>query len=156
MNLRTTSSFLPWRLGFTLCLLLFVCSCSKPVTTRDDTEARAFLERYFSTWSAQDMDGYGACFHPQARITFIADQGEAISQGVTDFLHSQKMAHQQAVTPMKERPLEMAIQGDNKVLQAAVTWELNKGTIQERGTDFFTLKREGGSWKIISLVFYVE
>lgn len=139
-----------------LCFLLLTSSCSQPVATRDDTETRAFLARYFSTWSAQDMDGYGACFHPQARIVYQPAQGDVISQGLTDFLHSQKMAHQQATTPMKERPLEMKIQGDNKVVQAVVAWELTKGSIQERGTDFFTLKREGATWKIISLVFYGE
>ena len=57
---------------------------------------------------------------------------------------------------MTEKPLEMTIQGDAKVVQAQVTWVLTKGSTEERGTDFFTLKRDSSSWKIVSLVFYGE
>lgn len=149
-----TPAVIPWWSLLTVLCFLLSASCSKPAADRDDRETRAFLERYFSTWSAQDMEGYGSCFHPQARIVYLPDQGGAISQGLTDFLHGQKMAHQQAAVPMKERPLEMKIQGDGKVVQAVVTWELAKGNTLERGTDFFTLTREGNAWKIISLVFY--
>jgi hypothetical protein len=41
-------------------------------------------------------------------------------------------------------------------MQAAVTWLLTKGSTEQRGTDFFTLKRDGDSWKIATLVFYGE
>ena len=102
------------------------------------------------------MSGYGACFNEQARILYVAADGRVISQGTTDFLHSQTLAHEQAASPMKEIPLEMKIQGDAKVVQAAVTWLLTKGGTEERGTDFFTLKHEGDGWKIVSLVFYGE
>jgi len=57
---------------------------------------------------------------------------------------------------MKEVPLEMTIQMDDRVAQAQVTWLLTKKDSEERGTDFFTLQRDGKSWKIISLVFYAD
>ncbi|WP_038171227.1 nuclear transport factor 2 family protein [Verrucomicrobium sp. BvORR106] len=122
----------------------------------DDAEVRKFLERYFSTWSARDMEGYGACFHPQARV-FVLDGPSVVSQGLTDFLHGQKLAHEMASTPMTEKPVTMTIQGDAKGVQAYVTWVLTKGSKEERGSDLFTLKKEAsGGWKIVSLVFYGE
>ena len=104
------------------------------------------------------MDGYGACFDPQARILFCRESRwrGLVSEGTMDFLHGQKLAHEQSESPMTERPLEMKIQGDTKVAQAAVTWVLSKGSKEERGTDFFTLRRDGEGWKIVSLVFYGE
>lgn len=141
-----------------LCLLLLVftgCTAKQPEHP-DDAGIRVFLNRYFSTWSAKDMDGYAACFHPQARVIFIGGSGEVVSEGLTDFLHGQRLAHANATVPMTEKPLEMTIQGDAKVVQAQVTWVLTKGAAEERGTDFFTLKREGKDWKIAALVFYGE
>jgi hypothetical protein len=147
--------------SFVIChlalLLAILPACApKPTSHPHDASIRAFLTRYFSTWSAKDMDGYAACFHPQARVLFLAPSGQVTSQGLTDFLHGQKLAHETASAPMTEKPLEMTLQGDAKVVQATVTWVLTKGSTEQRGTDFFTLKREGDGWKIVTLVFYGE
>lgn len=145
------------QVGAFLALALFAAGCANKQTTHsDDSAIRAFLTGYFSTWSAKDMEGYAACFHPQARVLFIGSSGQVVSEGLTDFLHSQRLAHETAATPMSEKPLEMTIQGDAKVAQASVTWLLTKGSTEERGTDFFTLKKEGSGWKIVTLVFYGE
>ncbi len=138
-------------------IALTLVSCSpKPQAHPDEAAIRAFLNRYFETWSKRDMEGYGACFAPEARILFIAKNGGIVSEGTVDFLHGQKVAHERSPTPMTERPLEMKIQGDMKVAQAVVTWVLNKGAKEERGTDFFTLRRDGAGWRVVSLVFYGE
>ena len=151
------SSFVIRHSALFLCITVILSSCTRLKSGAvDDPSVRALLTRYFDTWSKQDMSGYGACFHEQARILFIAADGRIVSQGTTDFLHSQKLAHEQSTTPMKEVPLEMKMQGDAKVMQAEVTWVLTKGSTEQRGTDFFTLKRDGDSWKIVGLVFYGE
>jgi Putative lumazine-binding len=138
-------------------IALTLVSCSPKLQAHPDEAAiRAFLNRYFETWSKRDMEGYGACFAPEARILFIARSGEIVSEGTVDFLHGQKLAHERSSFPMTERPLEMKIQGDMKVAQAVVTWVLNKGAKEERGTDFFTLRRDGAGWRVVSLVFYGE
>ena len=100
------------------------------------------------------MTGYGACFHPNARVTFVSPDGEAASQGLTDFLHSQKMSHAQAAFPMSEVPISMRITGDARVAQAAVNWRLTKGTETVTGLDYFTLLKTRDGWRIIALVFY--
>ena len=129
---------------------------TKKSTHPEEASIRAFLTRYFSTWSAKDMEGYAGCFHSQARVIFLSKSGQVTSEGLTDFLHSQRLAHETASVPMTEKPIDMTIQGDAKVVQASVTWALTKGNVEERGTDFFTLKREGEGWKIVALVFYGE
>lgn len=122
----------------------------------DDATIRTFLTGYFATWSAKDMAGYGATFHPQARIIFVDKGGEVLSEGLTDFLHGQKLGHERSPVPMVEKPLTMQISGDAQVAQAKVTWVLTKGSTETRGVDYFTLKREGEGWKIVTLVFYNE
>ena len=113
-----------------------------------------FLQRYFSTWSARDMTGYGSCFHPAARITFAESGGQASSQGLTDFLHGQKIGHERSPEPMTEVPTEMSITGDARVAQARVRWKLTKGREIITGTDFFTLLKTPDGWRIAALVFY--
>lgn len=133
--------------------LLLSCGPEKPKSHPAEPAVRTFLERYFSTWSAKDMDGYGACFHEQARITFVQG-GQSQTQGLTDFLHGQKMSHATAQTPMTEVPTEMRILMDDRLAQASVRWKLTQGTRVVTGTDAFTLVSTPTGWKIASLVFY--
>lgn len=133
--------------------LMIVPACSQPAASEDEKAVRAHLERYFATWSAQDMEGYAACFHPQARITFNLGGGNVSSDGLTDFVHGQKMSHQSAPSPMTEVPLGMKISTAKAVAQAVVTWELRKAGGNKTGTDFFTLIRTADGWRIIALVW---
>jgi hypothetical protein len=135
------------------CMLL-VTGCGAKAGHPDEPAVKAFLERYFSTWSAKDFEGYGGCFHPSARITFVEKGGESASQGLTDFLHSQKLSHSQSAYPMTEVPTDMRISGDARVAQAAVRWKLTKGAETVTGTDFFTLIKTRNGWSIAALVFY--
>ncbi|MBI5394391.1 MAG: nuclear transport factor 2 family protein [Verrucomicrobia bacterium] len=137
--------------------LLMLAACRPSVAAHSDEAAiRAFLDRYFDTWSHRDMDGYGACFDSQARIHFMARNGEITSRDLADFLHGQKLFHEQSEAPATERPLEIRIQGDSKAAQATVTWVLTTGKKEERGADFFTLRRGPDGWKIVNLLFYVD
>lgn len=139
--------------GAVLALVLGASSCSEKGNPQEQ-EVRAFLERYFSTWSARDMEGYGASFDPQARISFVSKTGDVQAEGVTDFLHGQKLAHAQAAVPMVEIPTEMKITFDARVTLASVRWKLTKGAEIVTGADNFTLIKTATGWKIISLVFY--
>ncbi len=137
-----------------LCLsVLLITSCTQAAHL-DEPAIQTFLSRYFSTWSAKDMDGYGSCFHPTARITFVQSGGQAGSQGLTDFLHGQKLGHEQSPVPMTEVPTSMKISGDGRVAQAEVRWKLTKGREIVTGTDYFTLIQTADGWKIAALVFY--
>ena len=100
------------------------------------------------------MEGYGASFIPEARICYVDKSGGVSSEGLTDFLHGQKLSHQRSSTPMKEVPTTMQISGDNLVAQAAVAWQLTKADKVETGLDYFTLRKGSDGWKIVSLVFY--
>jgi len=150
---KSASSACHFRGALALLLLFLISGCTEAASP-GETEVRTFLNRYFSTWSAKDMDGYGGCFHPQARITFVGKGGVSQSDGLTDFLHGQKLSHAQATAPMTEVPTDMKITMDARVAQAAVRWKLTKGAEIVTGTDYFTLIQTESGWKIVSLVFY--
>ena len=134
-------------------LFLACCGPQAPAPHAGEPQVRSFLERYFATWSAKDMDGYASCFHPQARVTFVQN-GAPQSQGLTDFLHGQKMSHAGAAEPMTEVPTGMQILMDDRTAQAQVRWKLTQGARVVTGTDCFTLVKTPDGWKIASLVFY--
>lgn len=134
-------------------LALMLLGCQPAGSKTDSADVREFLTHYFSTWSAKDMDGYGACFHEQARIIFV-HQGVPQSQGLTDFLHGQKLSHATTTVPMTEVPTDMKILRDDRTAQASVRWKLTKGAEITLGTDCFTLIQTSAGWKIMSLVFY--
>ena len=139
-----------------VCFVILSCllmACQPDAKSVDDGDVRAFLDRYFSTWSAKDMDGYCSCFHEQARITFV-HQGQPQTQGLTDFLHGQKLSHATTSVPMTEVPTGMKILRDDRAAQASVRWKLTKGAEITTGSDCFTLIKTSTGWKIMSLVFY--
>ena len=136
------------------CLGWLLTACGQPAAHPDEAAVRTLLERYFATWSARDMDGYGACFLPQARVTFVGAGGRTDTQGLTDFLHGQKLSHAQSPVPMHEAPTRIGIHGDPRVAQAEVRWRLTKGAQVVTGSDFFTLVKTADGWRIIALVFY--
>lgn len=143
---------LPLLLAFTACTGKNADAQGHP----GEAQVRQAVDHYFATWSKPDMDAYGRCFHPQARIFYIEKSGAVISQNLTDFLHGQRMSHAQSTQPMKEVPVTTRILMDDIGAQAQVTWVLTKGGSEQRGTDLFTFKRDGNEWKIVSLVFYGE
>lgn len=134
------------------------CDAGKP--NSEEAVVRGFLENYFATWSKQDMEGYGRCFHETARVTYVDGNGESHTDGLSDFLFGQKMGHQTSPEPMTEVPESMLIQLHHPVAQAQVRWKLTKGKTIVTGTDFFTLIKSTDSnsktanWKIINLVFH--
>ena len=138
-----------------LAFLALTLSCCSQQPAAEEAVVRTFVEHYFSSWSAQDMDGYAACFDAQARITFVTKYGKVNGEGLTDFIHGQRMSHQLSPHPMKEVPLSIKIELHPPVAQAAVTWRLSReGGKDETGMDFFTLAKTGDGWRIMSLVFY--
>lgn len=135
-----------------LMLALLLPSCSQ-ADSPDEAAVRAHLTSYFSTWSAKDMDAYGKCFHEGARITFVQPGGQTSTETLTDFLHSQRMAHTMSASPMKEEPMEMKIIIGKGIAQAAVKWKLTKDASITTGADMFTLARTPAGWRIVALVW---
>lgn len=119
-------------------------------------EVRAFLENYFAVWSANNMDGYGKLFAPEAVVHFAEKGGAVHLLPLGPFLESQKAA--QAEHKMNEGPLSITVRmsPDDRVAQAAVRWKLVDGARTEIGWDHFTLLRHEGGWRIVSLLFYTE
>jgi hypothetical protein len=140
-------------------LLLLPASCRAPVSAANPEEPaiRQFLERYFSTWSAQDMDGYAACFHESARVTFLTDPASPPrTDTLSDFLHGQRLSHKTASEPMRETADSFEIRADHRAALARVRWTLVKGAERSTGIDHFSLIKTDSGWKIIHLLFYAD
>ena len=135
-----------------LVLTVLLPSCSK-ADSPDEAAVRTHVTSYFSTWSAKDMEGYGKCFQEGARITFVQPGLPPSTETLTDFLHSQRMAHTMSAVPMKEEPTEMKITVGKGIAQACVKWKLTKGDTVTTGTDMFTLARTSSGWRIVALVW---
>jgi len=140
-----------------LLLSLFFLSCGPPPEAHPEEPAvRAFLTRYFSTWSSQDMEGYGDCFHESARITYLPDTGPPRTDTLTDFLYGQRMGHKTSPDPMSEVADTMHIQMDGRAAIARVSWTLTKAQQKTTGIDHFSLIKTPAGWKIIHLLFYAD
>lgn len=114
---------------------------------------RSAVERYFKAWSDQDMVAYQACFHPDAVIFFAAENGRLMRNMLVPFIESQRLAHAASSAPMREVPTKIEINTSAKFASAVVHWELTKSDAVKRGVDVFTFVKQGGEWKIGSLVF---
>jgi hypothetical protein len=140
---------------------MWLAKARHPIARAQDAPALAnseraalgeFVDRYFSTWSARDIDGYGRCFHPNARIWF----GTAASMALPEFLESQRQAHAQSPVPLTEKALSWDGSAKNGLAHVRVHWELHRGSRSVRGYDFFTLALSEGRWQIVALVFNEE
>jgi hypothetical protein len=134
-------------------MLVFASCGGGSEASVDEAGVKKVLQQYFDSWSARDMEKCGQCFDDNARICLL-ENGQLKDQGKMDFIHEQTMLHLQSSAPMKEVANQFRVQGDDKVAQAAVTWVLTIGDRKITGTDFFTLRRDNSSWKIINLTFY--
>jgi hypothetical protein len=138
-----------------LLLLCCLAGCGRAGSAREGEDAvRRFLERYFQTWSDQDMEGYGACFHESARVTYLDQSGAPRTETLSDFLHGQRMGHKTSPVRMTETADTMEVLMDGRAALARVEWTLVKGAEKTRGIDHFSLIQTRQGWKIIHLLFY--
>jgi pyrrolidone-carboxylate peptidase len=119
-------------------------------------QVRAFVDRYFATWSKQDMAGYGDCFAPQASIQFIDSDGRVVTRNKAQFVAEQTEYHARARVRAEEKPVDVDIRVEARLARAVVFWKLTAGPRTEFGYDHFTLIRDNGRWRILNLAFYAS
>lgn len=123
-------------------------------TPAERQAVETFIRRYFSTWSSQDMKGYGGCFLPGAVVQFIDNDGDITPLALEPFLASQVESHRNAPQPMTETPESIDIRFEGRLARAVVAWKLTAGSRVETGYDHFTLVKRSGQWRIVNLTFY--
>ncbi len=119
-----------------------------------EAAVRELIERYFRTWSAQDIDRYGQCFMPQAAIQLIDASGRLTTMPLRQFLESQRASHRSSPDPMTETPETIEVKFEGALARVIVYWKLVAGEREEYGYDHFTLMPAGGGWRIANLIFY--
>lgn len=120
-----------------------------------EPEVRKLIDRYFRTWSNQDIDRYGQLFMPKAAVQMIDPAGELVTMPLAPFLQSQREAHHQSANPLTETAESVEIRFEAGLARVVVFWKLVDGKRVETGYDHFTLMQSNGNWRIANLIFYV-
>jgi pyroglutamyl-peptidase len=131
--------------------------CSMQDSARDPRypEVKEMVERYFRTWSDQDIKGYNDCFLPEACIQQLdLPSGRLMTFSRPVFIASQRQYHQTSPQRTIEVPETMDVRFEENLARVVVYWKLTAGPRTERGYDHFTLLKQEGNWRIINLVFY--
>lgn len=143
------------------CLLSSACVASDDSTSEHENEIETsadlepFLNSYFATWSAGDMDGYGKHFHERACIATVAKGHVMLAMGRDEFVQYQEHAIQGK--NLTERMISFTADEDDVAAAVTAEWLLDDGAEPTTGIDRFTLIRDRmGSWKIVSLLFYTH
>lgn len=117
-------------------------------------EVERMIQRYFRTWSNQDMVGYGACFCNKAVVQFVNADGNLMTLDRASFLKSQRESHRRARSPQVEIPQAIDINFERQLARVVALWRLTSASHKSYGYNHFTLKKRRGTWQIVNLVFY--
>lgn len=125
-----------------------------PAPSTREREVKAVIEHYFKVWSDQDMDAYDDCFMTDASIQYVDGRGQLFTTPRQRFVASQREIHRRAAVRSIEVPETIEIRFEQEYARAVVSWKLTAGDRVQKGYDHFTLKRDGGRWRIVNLLFY--
>jgi hypothetical protein len=131
----------------------FHAQAAAPTDPREPA-VRKLIDRYFLTWSKQDIERYGQCFHPKAAVQMLDPAGELVTMPLAPFLQSQREAHRQSSNPLTETAESVEIRFEGQVARVVVFWKLVDGEKTQTGYDHFTLVESSGTWRIANLLFY--
>jgi hypothetical protein len=135
-------------------MLLGTTSVAEETDPRE-REVEQLIQRYFRTWSDQDMEGYAATFMDNACVQFLDAEGRLTTFSLAPFLAGQRDAHRTARHRQIEVPVSTDIRFEAELARAVVYWKLTAGPRTHYGYDHFTLVKSGGQWRIANLLFYV-
>lgn len=116
-------------------------------------EIEAFINRYFTTWSNQDIKGYGSCFLSNSCVQFITAGGQVSLYGLQAFLASQDDVFRRGGREI-ETPESIDITMEANMARVVVYWKLLVEGRQVYGYDHFTLMKSRGKWGIVNLISY--
>ena len=117
-------------------------------------EVRTFVDRYFRSWSDQDMNTYDSCFLPEAVIQFIDDRAPSRRRARRGSSPSSERCTGESVERNVEVPESVEVRLEGRLAHAVVIWKLTSGERVQKGYDHFTLLKPEGKWRIVNLTFY--
>jgi pyroglutamyl-peptidase len=145
-----------WRLLFVLLVSWFSSSGVAIEEDAGNAAIHKFVETYFGSWSKADFPLYRSLFRPTASIAFLEnDQWQPWD--LAQFLNDQE--HVQSELKMEEVPVSVDIKAlTSRAAFVEVSWRLKRTPDAPgvTGKDWFTLVKEGATWKILNLTFWFD
>ncbi len=115
----------------------------------DETAVRVTIQHYLHGLKFNDIDNLKQAFYPEARLFFIKKNGELGQLTQSEWYEGFKS------TPGKEE------EGDLKIASLDIVGNAASVKVEEnypasRYTDFLSLLKVGGQWRIVNKIFYAE
>lgn len=132
--------------------LLALAMLAIPVTAQQNEEAsvRVPLENYFRGHATGDQAYFRQAFLPDAKLFWIKD-GQLTQITSEQFIQRAGSGHPQPDETQRKRSIESVEISGN-----AATARLLLDYPDARITDFMSLLKVNGEWKIVNKIFYVE
>jgi hypothetical protein len=142
-------------------IALFACAPAENTaeieagTNAVSADIEPFLETYFASWSANDMETYRSSFDESAVVLFVRDGEVRSALRLNDFMDQQAGYLAGVEGPVSERMTFFSAAEDSQASTVMVRWLYEGEGETSTGTDRFTLIRApDGAWKIAALVWY--
>ncbi|BBM85668.1 nuclear transport factor 2 family protein [Candidatus Uabimicrobium amorphum] len=142
---------------FTVLLFaIFICSCNTQ-STKISSDIEPFLNKYFTSWSNNNIKDYRSCFHKDAIIIYIKNGTVQNKQDLQTFIKGQS-AYLAKTKNVRESMTSFTAKEDSKSAAIVAKWAFEEqGKISGTGVDHFLLIRDKKKqWKIVSLVWYKD
>ena len=141
-----------------LFLSFFTSACHQQNQKNISSDIKPFLQKYFNSWSKNDMKSYRSCFHKDAVIVYIKNGTVANKQNLRSFIKGQSSYLATAAGKVRESMTSFSATEDDKSAAVIVKWLFEeKGKPSGTGIDHFLLIRDKDKkWKIVSLVWYKD
>jgi hypothetical protein len=135
-----------------LCLLL-LCAvplfAAGPNAGSEEAAVRAAIEHYFLGQSTGDGSHYRKVFHPQSNLFFMRE-GKVALRTSEDFILGAK-GTPAADEAQRTRTIEwIDVTGDAAVAKLKLVYP------EVSFTDYMSLLKENGEWKIVNKLFYAD
>lgn len=136
----------------TLCMVWMAVSSHGAPSEEDSLHT--FLDAYCGIYSNKDAAAYRSLFHPVASVAYINGDGTVTVMELAEFMETQVQYFQQRKF-VRESFENIRMEIDGNAASATADYTLVDETREINGTDFFSLIKENGRWRIISLLFTV-
>ncbi len=135
--------------GLLLLAAIYAANTTAPQTTTEETAARVPLENYLKGHATGDAEFFKKAFHPEAKLFWFRD-GKFNTRTSAEYIAG-ATGKPAADESQRKRWIESVnITGNTGVAKIVLDYP------QMKFTDYMSLLKVDGEWKIVNKTFYAE